>query len=383
VTGLCPPAVTSSVATLTVNSSVTVTGNPSNSTICEGTGTTFTASASGSGLNYQWEVSTNGGSTWSNVVNGPNYSGATTPTLTLINTPPSFNQNRYRNNITSPPCTPGITTAAILTVNTFPVITAQPTNQTICEGGNPTFSVIATTAVGSLTYQWQVSTNGGSTWSNLVGATSSSFAQTNVPVGQNGYQFRVIVTAGCGSSTSNAATITVNAYPVVSLTNLPTSLCLSDPDYSLTASVGGGVWSGPGVTGSNFSPTAAGLGTKTISYAVTNAGCVTTKSSIIQVNECAERHLRLYQYTAVIVYPNPSSGQFSLRINTDLYNNIGVKVFNSLGQLMQTQQFSGVTYGSVLPMDISRLKNGVYHLFIYSSDLDKVDTKGMSIILTK
>lgn len=383
VTGLCPPAATSNAATLTVNSSVTVTGNPSNSTICEGTGTSFTASASGSGLNYQWEVSTNGGSTWSNVVNGPNYSGATTPTLTLINTPPTFNNNRYRCNITSPPCTPGITTAAILTVNTFPVITAQPTNQTICEGGNPTFSVTATTAVGSLTYQWQVSTDNGATWSNLVGATTNTFSQTNIPVGQNGYRFRVIVTAGCGSSTSNAATITVNAFPVVSLTNLPTTLCLSDPTYALTASLGGGVWSGPGVTGSNFSPTAAGLGTKTISYAVSNAGCVTTRTSIVQVNECAERHLRLYQYPAVVVYPNPTSGNFSLRVNTDMYSNIGIKVFNSMGQVMLTRQFSGVTYGSVLPMNITNFHNGVYHLMIYSTDLGKADTKGVSIILTK
>ncbi|HRF19829.1 MAG TPA: hypothetical protein PK977_16755, partial [Chitinophagaceae bacterium] len=218
------------------------------------------------------------------MVNNANYSGATTPTLTLTNTPPAFNGYRYRCNITSPPCTPGITTSALLTVNTFPVITAQPANTSICEGGNPTFSVTATTAVGSLSYQWQVSTNGGVSWTNIAGATSNSYSQTNIPVGQNGYRYRVIVTAGCGSSTSNSATITVNAYPVATLTNIPVTLCLSDPSYSLTASTAGGTWSGAGVTGSSFSPSAAGLGTKTISYTLNNAGCVTTKTSIIQVN---------------------------------------------------------------------------------------------------
>ncbi len=383
VSGTCTPSATSNAATLTVGSSVTVTSNPANQTICEGTGTSFTAAASGSGLNYQWEVSTNGGTTWSNVTNGGTYSGATTTTLTLTNTPPTFNTYRYRCNITSPPCTPGITSAATLTVNTFPVITAQPTNQTICEGGNPTFSVTATTAVGSLTYQWQVSTNSGTTWTNIAGATTNTFSQTNIPVGQNGYQYRVAVTAGCGTSNSNAATITVNTFPVASITNLPTTLCLTDPVYALTASQTGGTWNGPGVTGSNFSPSAAGLGTKAINYVLTNAGCVTTKSSVIQVNECSERHLRLYQFQAITVYPSPNNGRFSIRINSDLYNNLGVRIFNSLGQQIQTRQFSGLAYGSVVSLDISHMPSGVYQLFIYSSDLGEVDSKGVSIVVYK
>jgi hypothetical protein len=380
VSGTCNPSQTSNAAVLTVNSSVTVTANPSNSTICEGTGTSFSAAASGTGLNYQWEVSTNGGSTWSNVVNNANYSGATTPTLTLTNTPPAFNGYRYRCNITSPPCTPGITTSALLTVNTFPVITAQPVNISICEGGNPTFSVTATTAVGSLTYQWQVNTGTG--WNNIAGATSSSYSQTNIPVGQNGYQYRVIVTAGCGSSTSNAATITVNAFPVATLTNIPATLCLSDPAYALTASTAGGVWNGQGVSGSTFTPSAAGLGTKTINYVLNNAGCVTTKTSIIQVNECADRHLLLDAFQAVFVYPNPNNGVFNIRLNSDLYSSLGAHVFNAMGQKVHSQNFSGLTYGSVVSINVSRLTPGTYQLYLYNTQGEFIK-KAMSIIIMK
>lgn len=376
VSGTCTPAATSNAATLTVNSSVTVTGNPSNSTICEGTGTSFSASASGTGLNYQWEVSTDGGVTWSNVSNGANYSGATTPTLTLINTPPTFNQNRYRCNISSPPCTPGITSSALLTVNSYPVITAQPVSQTFCEGSNVTISVAATTSVGTLTYQWQASTNGGSTWFNIVFPTSSltptntnTLSQLNVPAIQNGYMYRCAVTAGCGTTFSNPATFTVNTYPVITLNGLPKTVCVSDAAINLTASVSGGTWSGSGVSaGGLFTPSVAGLGIKAVTYTATNAGCTKSATSQVQVYECVDRHRKLNQKNAVLILPNPNRGNFSLKMNSDLYTSLGVKVYGADGRLYRTYSFSGLTYGSIIPMDLTLLGQGTYYLYMYNSE---------------
>ena len=382
VTGICPPAVTSSAAILTVNSSVTISSNPANSTICEVSNTSFTVAAGGSGLSYQWEVSTNGGTTWTNVTNGGVYGGATSATLTLTNVPPTFNTYRYRCTVSSPPCTPATSTAAILTVNTFPVITAQPTNVTICEFGNPTFSVTATTGVGSLSYQWQISTNAGVSWTNIAGATSSSYAQTNIPAGQNGYRFRVIVTAGCGSTTSNAGILTVNTYPVFDLTNIPVTLCLSDPAYALTASIGGGTWSGPGVSGGNFVPSVAGLGAKTVSYAVSNAGCVATKSAIVNVNECADRHRLLDAFQAVFVYPNPSNGIVNMRLNTDLYNSLGLRIFNAVGQEVKSELFTGLGFGSVVSTDLGRLPSGTYQFYLYNTQNGFIK-KAVSVIYYK
>ena len=179
VTGTCPPAATSTDAILTVLTAVAITSNPANQTVCEATNTSFTVAATG-GLTYQWQVSTDGGATYNNVPAAAPYSGTTTVTLTITGVTPSLNNNRYRAVVSNGACTPGTSTGAILTVNTFPIISAQPQNVTICEGANAGFTVIATTGVGVLTYQWQVSIDGGTTYTNIVGATTSSFAQTDV-----------------------------------------------------------------------------------------------------------------------------------------------------------------------------------------------------------
>jgi fibronectin-binding autotransporter adhesin len=85
-------------------------------------------------------------------------------------------------------------------------ITAQPQNQSECVGATATFTVEPAGA----TYQWQVSTNSGSSWSNIAGATSDTYTTPTLTLADNGNQYRVQLTGGCGgASTSDAATLTV------------------------------------------------------------------------------------------------------------------------------------------------------------------------------
>jgi hypothetical protein len=373
-------SVNTNPATLSVSSSVTITTNPTPQTICEGTNTSFTVAAGGSGLSYQWQVSTDGGTNYTNLAASAVYGGVTSATLTLTATPPSLNTYRYRCIVSSGVCTPGVSTGALLIVNTFPLIGTQPASVAICEGANASFSVAATTGVGSLSYQWQLSTNSGGTWANIAGATTNTFAQTGILAAQNGYQFRVAVTAGCGTTNSSAAILTVRTYPIVAFGAIPASICKSDASFTLSATPTGGVWSGTGVSGSVFSPIAAGVGVRTVTYTVSNAGCTTAQPTVINVLECPERHLKLPDYQAVFVYPNPSNGVFSIKLNTDLYTRIGVRVFGADGKMYTSQVFTGVGYGSVIPVDISRLASGVYQLFLYN-DEGGFDKKAVSLII--
>jgi hypothetical protein len=85
-----------------------------------------------------------------------------------------------------------------------PFITASPTNQSVVQGGNVTFSVAAVGAA-PLSYQWA---RGGTT---LPGATNTSLALTNVQFSQAG-SYAVTVTNAGGSVTSSNAWLTV-AFP--------------------------------------------------------------------------------------------------------------------------------------------------------------------------
>jgi hypothetical protein len=209
VTGACPPVVTSTGVLLTVVTSVNITTQPVNQTVCEGGTTSFTVAGSGAGVIYQWQVSTDGGTTWTNVTNSGVYSGATTGTLTITGATVGMSNNRYRAQLSNATCTsPGISGVAILTVNSLTAVSAQPQNATICVGGNNTFSVTATGT--ALTYQWQVSTDGGLTWTNITGANSSTYTATGATAAMNNNRYRVVVTGVCAPvSNSNAAILTV------------------------------------------------------------------------------------------------------------------------------------------------------------------------------
>src|SRR5690606_34346159 len=90
-----------------------------------------------------------------------------------------------------------------------PVISTQPTDQDVLLGNNATFSVVASGV--ALNYQWQVSTNGGSSYSDIGGATGSSYTVTGVSGSDNGNYYRVIIndlTYVCGDTTSASALLT-------------------------------------------------------------------------------------------------------------------------------------------------------------------------------
>jgi hypothetical protein len=100
-----------------------------------------------------------------------------------------------------------------------PVITiaTQPANVTVdlsdSTTDTATFTVVATTTDGTLSYQWQKQEGGAGAWSNIVGATSASYTTGVLTVADdNTDNYRVVVSVTNGSPvTSSAATLTVQA----------------------------------------------------------------------------------------------------------------------------------------------------------------------------
>ncbi|MES2587754.1 MAG: M43 family zinc metalloprotease [Bacteroidota bacterium] len=131
-----------------------------------------------------------------------------------------------------------------------PVVTTQPSNSTNCSSTNTSFTVANTNGG---TYQWQVNTGAGFT--NITndatysGATSATLNLTSVQASMNAYLYKCVIANGCGSATSNSATLTVNTTtnPTVSIsqTGGDAFLCtglrsdMSSNTQNVTASVSG------------------------------------------------------------------------------------------------------------------------------------------------
>ena len=193
---------TTTSATLTVQYAPVVSTNPISTTVNAGQTATLTAAASGNPTpTVQWQVSSNGGSTFANIA------GATSTTLTLAATTGSQNGYVYRAVFTN--SVGSVTTAnATLTVRYAPAVTVNPTSQTVTSGHAVSFTA---GALGNPTptVQWQISTNGGASWTNIAGATSVTFLLATTTKSQNGYEYRAVFTNSLGSTTTTVAVLTV------------------------------------------------------------------------------------------------------------------------------------------------------------------------------
>ncbi len=201
---------TSTSATLTVVALPTITAQPSPQTVNVGETATFSVTASGASLTYQWQK------------DSVDISGATSATYTTPTTVAGDNGKTFRCVVTNLAGSVN-SDGALLTVDipaTAPSITTQPSNQTVNLGETATFSVVAS-GTAPLSYQWQK--NSGAGFNDISGATLASYTTPATVEGDNGATFRCVVTNSVDHATSNGATLTVDIPPTApSITTQPT-----------------------------------------------------------------------------------------------------------------------------------------------------------------
>ncbi len=197
-------------ATLTVHvvpAIPVVTLQPIPQTVIAGNLATFTVAASGYPTpSVQWQVRSSGSTTFSAIA------GATSTTYSFT-AQSGQNGNQYRAVFTNTVGT--ATTAAVgLTVYFQPAITASPTNQTVVAAHVATFTARAN-GNPSPTVQWQLSTDGGTTWAPIKGATKTTLSVPNVTIAQDGSQYRAVFSNSVGQNATAAATLTVTLAPAI------------------------------------------------------------------------------------------------------------------------------------------------------------------------
>ncbi|WP_169336038.1 gliding motility-associated C-terminal domain-containing protein [Flavobacterium rivuli] len=128
----------------------TITIQPADANICVNAQATFTVVLSTTtGFTYQWKT-LNASGAWVNVTNGITYSGATTATLTVNNTPASFNGSQYYCVMTSTACTL-VSEAAQLNVTVLDAVVAT-VSATDCVTQTATVTVTSTLPGTGITY---------------------------------------------------------------------------------------------------------------------------------------------------------------------------------------------------------------------------------------
>src|SRR5262249_3753965 len=97
--------------------------------------------------------------------------------------------------------------------NTGPGITNQPANQTVNSRSVLTFAAAAAGRPGP-TVQWQISTNGGTSFSPLSGQTTSAM-NVMATGAMSGNQYRAVFTNVVGNAISDVAVLVVDSAPVI------------------------------------------------------------------------------------------------------------------------------------------------------------------------
>lgn len=175
----------------------------------------------------------------------------------------------------------------------------------------------------------------------------------------------------CGVGTYSIPLTITRYLPDVSLV-LPAYVALPEPPFELTGGMPlGGEYSGPGVSNGWFDPAAAGMGAHTITYTYTDANmCSNSATDVITVTEFIgidEKALG----SEVSLYPNPSSGSFSLQLNVPDKNLYDVKVFNAVNEIVFSE--SQVNLGNGLQKKfVLDLTNGIYFVKITGKEKEYI-----------
>jgi hypothetical protein len=258
------------------------------------------------------------------------------------------------------------------TINTGigPVISTQPSNQTLCAGTNTSFSIAATGATG---YQWQQSTDGGGIYNAIVnggiysGVSTNTLTLTAIIAGMNNYRYRCIATSLCGNTTSGAAILTVRQLPTITLAAASLTSLFPGQSTILTAVPGastGGVvttnWiynANPLiVAGNSYTVNVEKTGTYQVGIQETwPAGLVCSNLSPI-VTIVAPPSSKLF------MFPNPNNGIFTL----SYYNSGGAStsrtatVYDSHGVKIQDRKFTVTGTYTLVTIDIKSAQKGIY-----------------------
>ncbi|HRY31995.1 MAG TPA: hypothetical protein P5531_03405 [Bacteroidales bacterium] len=282
----CSPRVYSNVSTISVGPKITQ--QPLGKTLCQGVTDSISINSSSPATQYQWEV-------WQNGAYVPvlAQAGVIVPNgrfLRFVNVQPSLDSTWYR--CRTDGCSPAAfaySDSALIRVVSMPSVLWQSTDDTVCEGAVDSFMVVNN--VGPYTYNWyQNNTALTYNTSQMCCFNTNKMVFTPVYLTQNNYTYKLRIRNNQCNFETYSTPVRFYVLPAAPVTwpggNL--NICDNVPPFVLAgATPPGGTYSGPGVSGGIFDPSAAGLGFHYIYYSVDSSvsGCGGSTYRVFQVKQ--------------------------------------------------------------------------------------------------
>jgi hypothetical protein len=204
---------------------------PTDQSVVEGSPATFAVTASNA-KSFQWQVGIAGN--WSDIAGANAASYITAPTtLTMSGQQFRVIVASESNKVTSSTATLHVTVSLVA-----PSFSRHPAPVSTSAGQTASFDVAA---LGTPTpgLQWQRSSDGGASWSDVAGATASSYTTPTLTMSDDGTLLRVMASNSVGSASSSSARLSVLPAIPPALLSQPQSLSLQMPasaSFSVTVS---------------------------------------------------------------------------------------------------------------------------------------------------
>ena len=310
---------------------------PSNKTVCENAGTSFSVTANGHPtLSYQWYKAPG-----IPLIEGGRFTGTNLPTVNISNVI-SGDAGNYYCIVTDGPGNTVQSTSALLTVNLLPTptFTAQP-GATACSATNVTY----TTQAGQSSYVWTFTGVSGTDYSITSGGTGTDNTVTLkwLTAGSKTVTINYTNAGGCTAATATSSTATlVTLLPTPTFTVQPgaTACSATNVTYTTQARQSSYIWTFTGVSGTDYSITSGGTGTdNTVTLKWLTAGSKTVTINYTNAGGCTAATATSSTATLVTLLPTPT---FTVQPGATACSATNVTYTTQAGQSSYVWTFTGV-----------------------------------------
>jgi hypothetical protein len=235
------------------------------------------------------------------------------------------------------------TDTVTITFNQYPIVNLGP-DVTQCAG-----SVMLNAGNAGASFVW-----------NTAATTQTINASASGP-------YVVNVTSG-GCTSSDTVMITIHPLPVVGFPAIA-PICLQGGAISLNATPAGGTFTGgAGLSGSTFDPMISNVGSHPVLYTFTDANsCSNSVTQTINVADCTGID-EIEGLSGVEVYPNPTSGMFSIAVLNANFKVLNISITDIQGKEVFNFSDKNIAGDYNKQIDLEGLAKGIYYIRLNTAE---------------